>query len=90
MEALKAVIDPELGVNIVDLGLVYGVDIEDGTAVVRYTLTTMACGLGPVIEGGITEVLSTMPLDDFRTELVFRPPWSPDRISPEAKAFLGI
>jgi metal-sulfur cluster biosynthetic enzyme len=90
IDALKAVIDPELGINIVDLGLIYGVDVEDSTVVVRYTLTTMACGLGPLIEGGIVEILSSMEFDDVRTELVFRPPWSPERISPEAKATLGI
>ncbi len=90
IEALKAVIDPELGINIVDLGLVYGVDVEGDSVVVRYTLTTMACGLGPLIEGGIVEVLSSLPFDDVRTELVFRPPWSPDRMSAETKAMLGI
>jgi metal-sulfur cluster biosynthetic enzyme len=63
----------------------------DGKAVtVRYSLTTMACGLGPLIESGIKEVAGSLPFDDVRTELVFDPPWSPDRISAEGKAFLGI
>jgi metal-sulfur cluster biosynthetic enzyme len=84
------VTDPELGLNIVDLGLVYEVAIEERTLTIRYTLTTMACGLGPLIESGIREVVSTFPFDDVRTELVFQPPWSPDRISAEGKAFLGI
>jgi metal-sulfur cluster biosynthetic enzyme len=57
---------------------------------VRYTLTTMACGLGPLIDSGIKEVTSVLPFDNVRTELVFEPPWSPERISPEGKAFLGI
>jgi metal-sulfur cluster biosynthetic enzyme len=57
---------------------------------VRYTLTTMACGLGPLIESGIKEVAGTLPFDDVATELVFDPPWTPERISPEGKAFLGI
>jgi len=57
---------------------------------VRYSLTTMACGLGPLIESGIKEVAGTLPFDDVETELVFDPPWSPERISPEGKAFLGI
>ena len=56
----------------------------------RYTLTTMGCGLGPLIESGINEVVSSFPFDDVHTELVFEPPWSPDRISPEGKEFLGI
>ncbi|MGH9039841.1 MAG: metal-sulfur cluster assembly factor [Acidimicrobiia bacterium] len=89
-QALTAVIDPELGINIVDLGLVYDVDVEDRAIVVRYTLTTMGCGLGPVIAGQMTEVLSEFPADEVRTELIFRPPWSPELISPEGKAFLGI
>lgn len=89
-QALTAVIDPELGLNIVDLGLVYGVEVEDRTIAVRYTLTTMGCGLGPVIAGQMTEVLSAFPAEDVRTELVFRPPWSPELISAEGKAFLGI
>jgi metal-sulfur cluster biosynthetic enzyme len=50
----------------------------------------MACGLGPLIESGIREVVSALPFDDVRTELVFQPPWSPDLISAEGKAFLGI
>jgi metal-sulfur cluster biosynthetic enzyme len=89
-QALTAVIDPELGLNIVDLGLVYDVEVEDRTIVVRYTLTTMGCGLGPVIAGQMTEVLATFPASDVRTELTFRPPWSADLISAEGKAFLGI
>jgi metal-sulfur cluster biosynthetic enzyme len=89
-QALTAVIDPELGVNIVDLGLVYDVDVEDRTIMVRYTLTTMGCGLGPLIAGQMTEVLSAFPAQDVRTELTFRPPWSPDLISADGKAFLGI
>ncbi|HEV3364706.1 MAG TPA: metal-sulfur cluster assembly factor [Acidimicrobiia bacterium] len=89
-DALKAVIDPELGLNIVDLGLIYDVAVEDRAVTVRYSLTTMACGLGPLIESGIKEVAGSLPFDDVRAELVFDPPWSPERISPEGKAFLGI
>jgi metal-sulfur cluster biosynthetic enzyme len=84
------VIDPELGLNIVDLGLIYDVAVDDSTVTVRYTLTTMACGLGPLIESGIKEVTGALPFDDVQTELVFNPPWSPERISAEGKAFLGI
>jgi metal-sulfur cluster biosynthetic enzyme len=84
------VIDPELGLNIVDLGLIYDVAVDGANVTVRYTLTTMACGLGPLIESGIKEVAGTLPFDDVQTELVFDPPWTPERISPEGKAFLGI
>ena len=83
-------VDPELGLNIVDLGLIYDVAVDGRAVTVRYTLTTMACGLGPLIESGIKEVTGALPFDDVRTELVFRPPWSPDRISADGKAFLGI
>jgi metal-sulfur cluster biosynthetic enzyme len=89
-EALKAVIDPELGINVVDLGLIYDVVVEGGAVTVRYTLTTMACGLGPLIESGIHEVLSALPVERVDAELVFTPPWTPDRMSPETKAMLGI
>ena len=64
--------------------------MEGGTVTVRYSLTTMACGLGPLIESGIKEVVGSLPFYDVRTELVFDPPWSPERISAEGKAFLGI
>jgi metal-sulfur cluster biosynthetic enzyme len=84
------VIDPELGLNIVDLGLICGIAVDERTVTIRYTLTTMACGLGPLIESGIKEVVGTLPFDDVQAELVFEPPWSPDRISAEGKAFLGI
>ena len=57
---------------------------------VRYTLTTMACGLGPLIESGIKEVTGSLPFDAVQTELAFQPPWSPELISAEGKAFLGI
>ena len=56
-EALRNVHDPELGINIVDLGLVYGVDISDGTVKVTYTLTTMGCPIGPLIEAEIRQFL---------------------------------
>jgi metal-sulfur cluster biosynthetic enzyme len=69
---------------------VYDVAVEERAITVRYTLTTMACGLGPLIESGIKEVVGGLPVDDVRTELVFEPPWSPERISAEGKAFLGI
>jgi metal-sulfur cluster biosynthetic enzyme len=90
LDALRAVIDPELGINIVDLGLIYGVDVESGSVTVRYTLTTMGCGLGPLIESGITEVVSALPVAEVHTELVFQPPWSPELMSAETKAMLGI
>lgn len=90
LEALKAVIDPEVLINVVDLGLIYGVEVVGRRIVAHYTLTTMGCALGPVIAGQITEVLSSFPADEVHAELTFRPPWTPDRISAEARTALGI
>jgi metal-sulfur cluster biosynthetic enzyme len=90
LEALKVVVDPEIGINIVDLGLVYDVKVEDGTATVTYTLTSMGCPLGPMIEGQMQAILETLPgLDDVKPQIVFRPAWSPEMMSDEAKAALG-
>ena len=90
LEALKAVIDPELGINIVDLGLVYDVDIADGHVHVSYTLTTMGCPIGPLIEAQMHQLLDPLPgVDSFDAEMVLRPPWSPEMMSEEAKEALG-
>lgn len=91
LEALKGVLDPELGINIVDLGLVYEVTIDDGAAYVQYTLTTMGCPIGPQIEAQMQEVLGTLPgFESLTPEMVLRPPWSPEMMSDEAKAALGV
>jgi len=91
LEALKNVHDPELGINIVDLGLVYGVDIEDDTVHVTYTLTTMGCPIGPLIEAEIKQFLSGVPgIELINAEMVLRPPWTPEMMSEEAKAALGF
>jgi metal-sulfur cluster biosynthetic enzyme len=89
-DALRQVIDPEIGINIVDLGLVYDVRVDGDAVTVDYTLTTMGCGLGPVIESEIFEVLRGLGADNARVDLVTVPPWSPDRISAEAREMLGI
>jgi metal-sulfur cluster biosynthetic enzyme len=91
LEALKHVIDPELGINIVDLGLVYEVDIDrDGFVHVEYTLTTMGCPIGPLIEQQMQSLMANVPgVKGFEAEMVLRPPWSPEMMSEEAKAALG-
>jgi metal-sulfur cluster biosynthetic enzyme len=90
MQALSNVIDPELGINIVDLGLVYGVEVQGDTVHIRYTLTTMGCPIGPMIEAEIQHFLAGVEgLDTVDAEMVFRPPWSPEMMSEEAKAALG-
>ena len=90
-ENLKAVIDPELGLNIVDLGLVYDVDVEDGKATVTMTLTSPGCPAGGMIMGGAQEAAnSTDGVDEAEVKLVWKPFWTPDRIDPEVRAALGF
>ena len=83
-EALRDVIDPELGINIVDLGLLYGVSIEpDGTVVLDMTLTTAACPLTDVIEEQAQQALSLIA-DKVRIQWVWLPPWGPDKMRDKA------
>jgi metal-sulfur cluster biosynthetic enzyme len=90
-EALKHVVDPELGINIVDLGLVYDVQIsEEGAISIEYTLTTMGCPIGPLIEHQMQSFLENVPgVTSVEAEMVLRPPWTPEMMSEEAKAALG-
>jgi metal-sulfur cluster biosynthetic enzyme len=92
LEALKSVVDPELGINIVDLGLVYEVDVaEDGDVDIRYTLTTMGCPIGPLIEDQMRAFLAPVPgIGEVRPEMVLRPAWTPEMMTEEAKAALGM
>lgn len=91
LEALHHVHDPELGINIVDLGLVYGVEVEGRTVHITYTLTTMGCPIGPLIEAEIKQLLAGIEgVDGVDAEMVLRPPWTPEMMSEEAKAALGF
>ncbi|NTW13539.1 MAG: metal-sulfur cluster assembly factor [Candidatus Moranbacteria bacterium] len=92
MEKLSAVLDPELGVSIVDLGLVYGVEISPaGVATVSMTLTTIGCPLFSVIQKDIEDRLLELPeIEDVKIDLTFDPPWSPDRMTKETKIRLGF
>ncbi len=90
-EALKEVYDPELHYNIVDLGLVYDVNIKNGDVHVLMTLTTPACPLGPMIMAQVQEMVGIMPgVTDVDVELTFDPMWSPELMSDEAKSDLGF
>ncbi|HUE76255.1 MAG TPA: metal-sulfur cluster assembly factor [Chloroflexota bacterium] len=91
-EALRAVYDPEIGINIVDLGLVYGVENNDGDVKVIMTLTSPACPLGPVIVDQVTYTAGRVPgVENVGVEFVWSPPWDPRTMcSEEAKAELGI
>jgi metal-sulfur cluster biosynthetic enzyme len=92
LETLRSVYDPELGINIVDLGLVYDVRVDEhGDVDIEYTLTTMGCPIGPLIEDQIRALLAQLPgMGEVRPEMVLRPAWSPEMMSDEAKAALGI
>ena len=85
-EALKAVVDPEIGINIVDLGLVYDIEKADGRIDLRMTLTTMGCPLTELIHQQCSLVLTRLPgVEQVEVDFVFSPPWSTDMMSDEAK-----
>ena len=91
MEALRQVDDPELGINIVDLGLVYEVAIDGETVHIEYTLTTMGCPIGPMIEAQIKQLIEPIEgINEVDAEMVLTPPWTPEKMSEEAKAALGM
>lgn len=89
-EQLRRLIDPEVGINIVDLGLIYEIHIEEGRVLVVMTLTTPACPLSGAFDRAVRKVLTEMPgVTDAHVEFVFDPPWSPDMISEAGRAQLG-
>ncbi|MCH3922762.1 MULTISPECIES: metal-sulfur cluster assembly factor [Limosilactobacillus] len=92
MDALEKVIDPELGIDLVNLGLIYDVRVDDqGTCTVTMTLTTMGCPLGDILNRDITSaVLSVDGVDDCKINLVWEPAWDISRMSRFAKIALGI
>ena len=90
--ALENVIDPELGIDIVNLGLVYDVEIdEEGVATVTMTLTSMGCPMGPVIVDQVNTALGELPeVKSTNVNIVWNPPWSKDKMSRYAKMALGV
>jgi metal-sulfur cluster biosynthetic enzyme len=90
IETLKQVIDPEFGLNIVDMGLVYDVQNTPDAVVVTMTLTTMTCPMSAVIVAHVKQAVREVTDTPCRVDLVWSPAWSPERISPEGLAFLGV
>ncbi len=91
VEALHTVEVPELGMDIVELGLVYDVEVEGPKVHVTYSLTSMGCPVGPLIEQQIAETVSEMPgVEEVEPELTWSPPWSPEKMSDDAKFILGF
>jgi metal-sulfur cluster biosynthetic enzyme len=89
--ALHNVEDPELGMDIVELGLVYDAEVEGSTVKVLHSLTSMGCPAGPMIQEGIDDAVRALPgVEDVDIELTFDPPWTPDRMSDDAKFILGF
>ena len=85
LEALRDVVDPELGINVVDLGLVYGVDVDgEKIATIDMTLTSAACPLTDVIEDQAAEALDGV-VADFRINWVWMPPWGPENITDDGR-----
>ncbi len=90
-EALEEVIDPELGLDFVSLGLVYDVNIEGEDVYVTFTLTTPACPIGPQVSDQMREFVGDLPgVASVHPKMVFDPAWSPEMMSEEAKFALGF
>ena len=91
IDALKDVFDPEIPVNIVDLGLIYDVDINGSDVDVKMTLTAAGCGMGPYIAQQAEWAISELEdVEDVNVDIVFDPPWDPERITEDGKKLLGI
>ena len=91
VEALRQVEDPELGMDIVELGLFYEAVIDGPKVKVTYSLTSMACPVGPMIQEEISRVVREVPgVEDVEAELTFDPPWTPELMSEDAKFILGF
>lgn len=89
--ALRQVKDPELEMNIIELGLVYDVEIEDGAVRVRMTLTSPGCPAGPMITNDAYRVLRALDgVKDVNIDIVWEPYWTPERIDPKVRALLGL
>jgi metal-sulfur cluster biosynthetic enzyme len=90
LDALRQVIDPELHFNIVDLGLVYGVETAAGDATVTMTLTSPGCPYGPLIIHEVKETVKSLGAGSVNVNIVWDPPWGVDRMSEEIKLELGF
>jgi metal-sulfur cluster biosynthetic enzyme len=90
-EALTNVIDPELGLDFVELGLVYDIEVDGGTVDITFTLTTPACPIGPQVSEQMIEFVGELDgVEAVNPRMVFTPPWSPERMSEDAKFALGF
>jgi metal-sulfur cluster biosynthetic enzyme len=90
-DALRDVIDPELGLDFVELGLIYGVEVDGGTVRITYTLTSPGCPIGPQVSEQMEEFVGELEgVEEVDSTMTFSPPWTPDRMSEDAKFALGF
>ena len=90
-DALREVIDPELGLDFVELGLIYEVEVEGGAVNIVYTLTTPGCPIGPQVAEQIDEFVGELAgVTEVSAQMTFTPPWTPDLMSEDAKFALGF
>ena len=90
-DALRDVIDPELGLDFVELGLIYDIEIEGPAVRVTYTLTSPGCPIGPQVSEQIEEFVSELDgVEEVHPTMTFSPPWTPERMSEDAKFALGF
>ena len=90
-DALREVIDPELGLDFVELGLIYEVTVDGGSVHVTYTLTSPGCPIGPQVSEQIEEFVGDLDgVQDVQPTMTFSPPWTPERMSEDAKFALGF
>ena len=91
VEVLRGVEDPELGMDIVDLGLMYDVEVEGSNVKVIHSLTSMGCPAGPMIQEGIHDAVASLPgVENVEVELTWDPPWTPEKMYDDAKFILGF
>ncbi len=89
-DALRQVLDPEAGLNVVDLGLIYDVVAKDGAVIITMTFTHPGCPVGPMLMEGVRQVVAALPgVREVTVELTFDPPWTPQSISADGRALLG-
>jgi metal-sulfur cluster biosynthetic enzyme len=90
-DTLRDVIDPELGLDFVELGLIYDVEVDGGTVTITYTLTSPGCPIGPQVAEQMEEFVSELDgVDEERPTMTFSPPWTPELMSEDAKFALGF
>ncbi len=90
-KALASVIDPEIGLSVVELGFIYNIEVRDSKALIEMTLTNPMCPMQGMIAGKVEEAVAKIPgISKVEVKLVFEPPWSPERITAKAREKLGM